>query len=442
MSTNCMSKSGCTIFRPDAARHIRTHHTRHHPRRRRRRRRRGTPISLPSDHHRQRLQEFRLVFAHTVLVSQLTLLSKPGSAAFIYRHRIARPPYILKLASQSLHCIGYRSLICCMPLSYTYSADEREADWSQPQASTYLNGPLASLAAPTSSTSPSSTYFTKKRAQKPKLTPSDFLQHAFGSAATSRNLPFGNLSTNVNQLSHHPHSALSAPTPEEKVRGPSSDSVRKPSSPKATWKGASAESFRSFKLPKHHNHDTLSLSELNLFCTVSTPRPPSCLGENDGVGAVQLAIGTFREQPMSTEEWHESTNRRMERRRLRKLELTISGKEYGDFLLPLEIDCKPLEGTMGLGLAPIGELDPFSRASDGGTRLIRSENSSEPQSPGSIVDGDSHSTVLSKLSKMKWKKGSDLGKSMDDLIEHCAAFSVVNTNSTGECEMSILMPIF
>ena len=119
---------------------------------------------------------------------------------------------------------------------------------------------------------------------------------------------------------------------------------------------------------------------------------------------------------MSAAEWRDNATRRLAWRQKRKIALSNSGSADGEILLPFDIDCNLIEGS--IGLPPIGHGHSFSRASDSGTRLLRSASSSQPQSPQS-----GKGKALYMDDTLSGGKDDDT-KAADDLAAHCAAFLV------------------
>ncbi|KAI5123233.1 hypothetical protein M0805_001322 [Coniferiporia weirii] len=174
-----------------------------------------------------------------------------------------------------------------------------------------------------SSSTACSSKASRKKAYRPSLTPEDLRAHAFGPRLHVRD------TVNVPIVQPTRSSSLSS-VECSSSRSPMSESRRKrynlPSPPpRGTFRSA-----------------TLIPESARLTCARSS-------SHGEGERSMQEPCGSVeREPPMLPGRWRQKADERLERRKLWRTRLASEGSDGSVQPLPLGIDCRPMEGSMGL----------------------------------------------------------------------------------------------
>ncbi|THH06031.1 hypothetical protein EW145_g4370 [Phellinidium pouzarii] len=186
---------------------------------------------------------------------------------------------------------------------------------------------------PTSSSSSGSAH--SRKAYRPSLTAADFRMHAFGSLPRALDVTNGPAGSGMRSSS-----ALSSERTSVLGLAPSSTSVhdyyRRSSLPSPPPRGTFCSATMS-------HCSSLPIAELDPFQQVHDL--PTFLSE--GLHPMQEYDRTaIREPLMSSDQWREKAEWRLERRELRRLRVALDEAGLGVQPLPLCIDCRPMEGSM------------------------------------------------------------------------------------------------
>jgi len=205
----------------------------------------------------------------------------------------------------------------------------------------------------------------KSHRKRATLTPDDFLAHAFGleyavsvsrdggikaDSSTSTEAPgtpvFGHHGSPSSFSSSSRGSGSTASRPQNK----SSGGVLPKKPPRGTFCSVRRSSRpKDIPSPSSSNPPSPVLPDLHSFTSRHNENPPTHL--------LSIQDGSRIEPIVTREEWIENTERRIERRRLRKLSLAIDATDCFPDQLPLDIDCRPSGWSMGLGLPSVNEED-------------------------------------------------------------------------------------
>ncbi|EJC97669.1 uncharacterized protein FOMMEDRAFT_171597 [Fomitiporia mediterranea MF3/22] len=193
-----------------------------------------------------------------------------------------------------------------------------------------------------SSHSGSSNTSATPRRSRPTLSPEALLVHAFGPSALSRfSPPIGN----EGQTSQSSSSSSRDSSKSRRRKHSINTSSLPPQPPPGT--------FRSTPKPVKIPSNQLSLSELNPFQMHGGDSMEELRGD---MSSRECERSSIREPLMSPVKWREKVEGRVQRRKL--LRLRDPPGEAGK--MPLDIDCRPMEGSMNL--APATEM-PNTRKS-------------------------------------------------------------------------------
>ncbi|KAH8113793.1 hypothetical protein DFH11DRAFT_1727318 [Phellopilus nigrolimitatus] len=278
-----------------------------------------------------------------------------------------------------------------------------------------------------SATYPPSSYSTRKNGYKPMLTQDDFLKHAFGSsfriqgptsppltACHSFSLPSSDCSPPPSNLlrtstsSHHRRASI--PTTYE-PRGTFCSALKPP---KIKIKDKIKDENvlippSAFKLPPRDSK--LPLTELNAY--EQTLNRSSSL--STGMNSPKWNQWPEHEPMMTNSQWREKSEDRLEARKLRRIKFALEGLSINDRQLPLDIDCRPVEGSMGLS----GPSSDLPRAWGKGVRTnMRTRNLSVPASEMSFVVSEEQETqdeLLDRKEKDAIKAALEKSRSMVEL---------------------------
>lgn len=191
-----------------------------------------------------------------------------------------------------------------------------------------------SLSSHGSVTSTSTNDSSSSQRSRPTLLPEALLTHAYGPSALKRVKPASSPITTCTQISegHSPSSTRTSST-----RSSSTERSHRDSYPTPPPRGT----FRSAAKPPKKIATQLSLSELGPFQLHSS----SSVVEGEENGSPRKDKDTNeRERPMSQEEWREKAEERQMRRKLLRLKVALTDVVK----MPLDIDCRPMRGSMGL----------------------------------------------------------------------------------------------
>ncbi len=200
----------------------------------------------------------------------------------------------------------------------------------------------------------------KSPRRRATLTPDDFLAHAFGleyAVSVSRN---GGIKCDSSTSTEAPG------TPE--LYGSSSSfssSTRRSGSTASRTQNKSSGGVLPKKPPRGTFSSIRRSSKPKDIPSPSPSNPPSPVlpeltsrhNEDPLTRLFPIQDSSKLEPIVTREEWIENTERRIERRRLRKLSLAIDATDCFPDQLPLDIDCRPSGWSMGLGLPSVNEED-------------------------------------------------------------------------------------